>query len=219
MIRPLLLSFSILLLVTGCGATAAKTPVSPQLQTAIATSDPLAIADALEALIDEGKATEHDRQVAYETLRDAQMPTAQYAFARAMVTGRLAQVKGLAGAMLAREMESWAETARKLDSAFRDGGATRMLGTLYVLAPSSVLAHGDSEKGLEMLEKNRKDYPNAIENHLRYAEALIALNDAGSATEALCKCRAEKAKLRKDDQALLDKLFQDAGSPTCPAAP
>ena len=61
--------------------------------------------------------------------------------------------------------------------------------------------------------------PDVIENHLRYAEALIALGDPTPATEALCKCIGQKATLRKDDQHLLEKLVQDAGSPACPPAP
>src|SRR5262249_52000955 len=105
----------------------------------------------------------------------------------------------------------------ELDPAFRSGAATRALGTLYVLAPATLLAHGDSEKGLELLAKVKTQYPDVIENHLRYAEGLIALGDPGPATEALCLCRTKKASLRKDEQTLLEKLFQDAGSPTCPA--
>jgi len=134
-----------------------------------------------------------------------------------MTTGRLVQTKGLAAALLIREMEAWATKSRELDPEFRGGAATRMLGTLYVLAPASLLTHGDSEKGLEILEKLRNEHPESLENHLRYAEALIALGDPGPATTALCKCLAEKARLHKDDQVLLDKLVRDAGAPACPA--
>ncbi len=216
MIRRLLLSLPLIVLLSGCCAPPPKTPVPAPLQTAIATHDALAIADALEALIGEGQDSERDRQLAYDRVHEKEEPTAEYAYARAMVTGRLVQTKGLTAALLVREMETWAEKSRELDPAFRDGAAARMLGSLYVLAPSSLLAHGDSEKGLEILEKVRKEHPGALENDLRYAEALIALGDAGPATEPLCKCLAEKAKLRKDDQRLLEKLFQDAGSPACP---
>ena len=219
MILRLLLPLPLLVLLLGCGPPPPKTPVPAPHQSAIEARDALAIADAHEALIAEGQDSAEERRLAYDRVREKEEPTAVYAYARAMVTGRLIEKKGLTAALLVGEMEAWAEKSRALDPAFRGGAAARMLGSLYVLAPSSLLAHGDSEKGLEILEKARKEHPGTLENHLRYAEALIALGDAGPATEPLCKCRAEKAKLREDDKRLLDKLFQDAGSPACPSAP
>ena len=106
----------------------------------------------------------------------------------------------------------------KLDPTFRDRAATRMLGTLYVLAPAALLAHGDSEKGLELLEGLVAERPDVLENHLRVAEAYIALGDNGPAVPHLCACLAKKATLRKDDQALLQKLVRDGGLGECPAA-
>jgi hypothetical protein len=193
------------------------TPIPSAFQAAIDKRDALAIADALEALIAEGKDTPQERQLAYDRIREKEEPGAEYAFARATVAGRLVQSRGLTAALLVREMETYALRSRELDPAFRNGAATRALGTLYVLAPATLLANGDSEKGLALLERLAKDYPGALENHLRYAEALIALGDSGPATEPLCRCLAKKASLRKDEQTLLDKLFQDAGSPSCPA--
>ena len=221
MIRPVLRSLPLLALlsVSACGPSAPPPAVPSPLQAAIDQRDALAISDALEGLIADGVDTDRDRQLAYDEVRRKEEPTAPYALARALVTGRLVQTKGLTAALLVREMEEWAERSQKLDPAFRGGAAARTLGTLYVLAPSSLLAHGDSEKGLEILEKVRAEHPEALENHLRYAEALVALGDPGPATEPLCKCLAEKAKLRKDDQRLLEKLVQDAGSPACPSAP
>lgn len=205
-----------LVLLTGCPPAVAVATPAP-LQLAFDKGNALEIADTLETLIGDGKDTEQDRQTAYDMVRQKELPTAEYAYARAMVTGRLAQKKGLTAAFLLREMEEWTKKSIALDAAFRDGAATRMLGTLYVLAPASLLSGGDSEKGLEILEALVKKHPNAVENHLRYAEAQIALGDPGPAAESLCHCLAHKASLRKDDQSLLQKLFQDAGSPTCPA--
>lgn len=202
---------------SGCPPPAGPTP--PALQDALDKNDALAIADTLEAAIGDGKDSKHDRQLAYDQVKSKEEPTASYAYARAVVTGRLVQAKGLTAAFLVREVEDWAQKSIAIDPKFRDGAATRLLGTLYVLAPASLLKGGDSEKGLEMLEKLVKEYPDAPENHLRHAEALIALGDPAPATEPLCKALAKKASLRKDDQALLQKLFQDAGSPTCPPAP
>jgi hypothetical protein len=205
-----------ILFLSGCCAPPAP-PLSPKLQSAFESHEALAIADALEVLIAESKDTPHDRQLAYEHVREKEEPTAAYAFARAAVTGRLVQSKGLTAALLVREMEAFALKSRELDPSFRNEAATRMLGTLYVLAPATLLANGDSEKGLDLLQGLVKRHPEVVENHLRYAEALIALGDPEPATSSLCRCRAQKATLRRDDQALVEKLFQDAGSPECPA--
>ena len=46
-----------------------------------------------------------------------------------------------------RDVERSARRSRELDPGFRDSAATRLLGTLYVIAPASLLKHGDSEAG------------------------------------------------------------------------
>ena len=112
-------------------------------------------------------------------------------------------------------MERWALRSRTLDPDFRDGAATRLLGTLYVAAPASFLEHGDSEQGIEMLEQLVQEHPDAVENHLRLAEAYIALSDPEPAAPHLCVCLAQRAALRRDDQQLLDQLVATAGTPDC----
>ncbi|MEZ4298361.1 MAG: hypothetical protein R3B70_25645 [Polyangiaceae bacterium] len=213
-----LLAGLLLAALPGCPHTPPVPPDVP-LQQAVDKGDALAIADALETLIGEGKDTGDDRQLAYDRVKQLEQPTAAYAFARGMVTGRLVQSKGLTAALLIREMEDWTKKSIALDPQFRDGAATRMLGTLYVLAPGSLLQGGDSEKGLELLEKLTHDHPDIPENHLRLAEAYLALGDPDPATAPLCRAVAEKARLVRDDQKLLEKLFRDAGEPTCPAPP
>ncbi|MRG97044.1 tetratricopeptide repeat protein [Polyangium spumosum] len=217
--------WSSLLLVAALGAlpacwssvTGAQGPaVSASLKTAIATKDALAIADALEELIAAGKDTPEDRQLAYAEVRAIPIDTPAYTYARAVVTGRLVQLKGLLGADMVGEVEHYASRSRELDPDFRRGAATRMLGTLYVVAPAALLRKGDSETGLELLEGLVEKDPDVIENHLRVAEAYIALGDAEPAKPHLCRCSAERGKLRRDDQALLAQLLKDAGNPTCP---
>lgn len=201
----------------GCGVTTAG-PLHATLETVAKGHDAAALADALEALIAEGKDTTRDREFAYDAaVRAPEEPTAAYAFARGAIVGRLVQARGMLGAGMVRDVERWAQKSRRLDPAFRDGAATRMLGTLYVLAPSAWLDHGDSEQGLELLEGLVKAYPKAPENALRLAEAYLALGDPAPATPHLCRCLAAKAALRRDDQSLLDHLLQDAGRPTCPS--
>ena len=192
--------------------------VSPALEAALKCRDSLAVADALEALIAEGKDSPTDREVAYDAVTRAEEDTAAYAFARATVTGRLVQQRGLLGAGLIGDIESWALRSRELDPAFRDGAATRLLGTLWVLAPAPFLRHGDSERGLALLASLVRDHPGQLENHLRLAEAYIALNDPVPAAPQLCLCLAGKATLRHDEQRLLDALVAVAGTPDCAAS-
>lgn len=173
--------------------------------------DALALADGLQRLIDEQQVTDDDREAAYHAIQQWEDRSAGYAFARAALAGRLAQIRGLSAIGLVAEAERWARLSRQQDVEFRDGAATRMLGTLYVLAPGALLEHGDSETGLELLEELLEKRPEQLENHLRVAEAYIALGDPDPAFESLCRCRAEHAKLGKDDQRLLAKLVDDAG--------
>ena len=192
-------------------------PVSPELKAAAQQSDALAISDALEALIAAGKDMPSDREFAYEAVRAHEQDTAAYALARAAVTGRLVQQRGLLGANLIGDMERWGMRSRELDPGFRDGAATRLLGTLYVIAPSSFLKHGDSEQGLALLEQLESEHPEVLENHLRLAEAYIALGDPSPAEPHLCTCLANRSALRRDDQALLDQLVGVTGAPECVA--
>lgn len=185
--------------------------------TAAELNGTLAISDALEQLIDEGKDTTSDRAYAWEAARRIRPDhTAADAFARAAIAGRLVQARGLAVAGLVAVVERFARRSLELDPKFRDGAATRMLGTLYVLAPGPLLEEGDSEDGLALLEGLAAARPQIPENHLRLAEALLALGERGQALMPLCRALAARASLRPDDQRLLDKLKQDAGQVACP---
>jgi hypothetical protein len=190
--------------------------VHPELSAAGDRQDDLALSDALEALIGARKDTPADRQYAYETIRRHEVDTAPALFARALVTGRLVQQKGLLAANLIPEIERSALRSRDLDPGFRNGAAARLLGTLYVMAPAVLLQHGDSETGIELLEDLVQTHPEDLENHLRLAEAYIALNDVAPAGPHLCRCVANKAALGPDDQALLRQLLDGAGLPPCP---
>lgn len=181
--------------------------------------DPLALFDALEALIAAGRDTPADREYAYAIVQNVQEDTAAAMFARAAVTGRLVQQKGLLAANLIADIERCARRSRELDPSFRDGAATRLLGTLYVIAPAALLAHGDSEQGLVLLEELLREHPEVLENHLRLAEAYITLNDPTPAYPHLCRCLRQKGALRGDEQILLTALIADVGTLPCPATP
>lgn len=203
-----------LLLAPGC-ATLQRGSVSPELAAAAERRDALDIADALESLIERDEDSQADREFAYEAIRTTEENTAAYAFARASVTGRLVQSRGLRGANQVGEVEEWALRSQTLDPDFRDGAATRLLGTLYVIAPATFLEQGDSELGLEMLEQLAQKHPDVPENQLRLAEAYIALGDLEPAGPHLCASLAQRSALRRDDQQLLDQLVATAGTPDC----
>jgi hypothetical protein len=210
---PLLLVAAFLCLNTGCASR--RGAVHPKLVVAADNQDALALSDALEALIAAGQDTPADREYAYDIVRKHHEDTAASMFAQAAVTGRLVQQKGLRAAGLVPEIERCARRSREIDPDFRDGAATRLLGTLYVMAPAVLLQHGDSEVGVDLLEGLVQAHPDVLENHLRLAEAYIALGDPAPAGPHLCRCLAHKATLRPDDQRLLQQLIDGAGLPPC----
>jgi hypothetical protein len=174
------------------------------------------VADALEALIAANKATKPDRRYAYERVRARPVVTAEDALARAMVAGRLAQVSGLGAPGLVAEVEQYARSSAERDPALRAGAAQRMLGTLYVMAPASLLKHGDSEVGLELLQDVVRRFPDHARNHLRLAEGYIALGDTNPARAHLCYCAAHRSALRPDENELLSELLEQAQIVSCP---
>lgn len=199
-----------------CGGVPAL--LNGQLTVVAQQHDTIALSDALEQLIAAGKDTATDRAFAYQEARKGpEESSAAYAFARAAITGRYVQTHGLAGLRHIAEVETWARRSRELDPGYRGGAATRMLGTLYVLVPATMLAHGDSEEGLSLLEGLVKLHPEVPENHLRLAEALVALGDPAPAAPHLCFCLAARASLRPDEQGLLDRVVKDAEMPPCPS--
>jgi hypothetical protein len=201
----------------GLSACAVLRPPGYQdFQVALKQGDALALYDKLEALIAEDDDTRADRKAAYRAIRDRNEDTAAFHFAWAAIAGRVVQYKGLLAANVVKDIEKHALRSIELDPRFRNGAAKRLLGTMYVIAPSSFLEHGNSELGLEMLEELVAEYPNDYENHLRLAEAYVALNDPAPAHPHLCASMNSKDSMRKDDEKLLESLIADAGRIDCP---
>jgi hypothetical protein len=186
-----------------------------EFRLAIDSGDALRIYDTLEALIAEGDDTRNDRKNAFAAVRNRNEDTAAFQFAWAAIAGRLVQQRGLLAANLVKDIERHARRSVELDPKFRDGAATRLLGTMYVVAPSSFVEHGNSELGLEMLLELVEKYPNDPENHLRAAEAYIALNDPLPAAPHICACLPVRETMRRDYQKLLENLIADAGKVQC----
>lgn len=211
-----------LTLALGCPPVA-ETPLRPEL--ASAATSPLSLSDALEKLIAEGKDTEEDRQAAYDLVVKLTVTTAGDAFARAAIAGRLAERKGALALLgsdsptaLVSEAEHWALKSVRADPTFRRQAATRLLGSLYALAPANLLEGGDSEDGLAILEKLVKQDPDLTENHLRLAEAYIALSDKDAARAPLCHTISKTAELRADELTLVESLKKEFDDLDCKPA-
>jgi hypothetical protein len=204
-------------LLAGLAACAVlRPPGYKEFEVAVKQGKAIDIYDRLEALIANDDDTRTDRKNAFKAIREKNEDTAEFQFAWAGIAGRYVQQKGLLGANLVKDIERHALRSRDLDPSFRNGAATRLLGTMYVVAPSSLVEHGNSELGLEMLSELVAEYPHDAENHLRLAEAYIALNDPEPARPHICECVVVKDTMRKDDQNLLVNLIADAGRVECP---
>lgn len=193
-----------------CGPSGGRTDT--QVPAANASRDAFAIYEALEAQLEAGTATEADRVDAYQRAQAvADDQSAAYAFARAALAGRVAELRGAKAGKLVTEAEDWARKSIARDPEFRDRGATQLLGSLYVMAPGRLVEHGDSETGLEMLETLVEAKPDSAPYRLRLAQAYAHLGDDDAAKPHLCACLPGRATLRKDEQRLLDQLLEDAG--------
>ncbi|HEY8380326.1 MAG TPA: hypothetical protein VIK91_27760 [Nannocystis sp.] len=194
---------------------------NPNFAAAVEARDPIAVYEALERLIDAQKDTRADREDAYAVITSWEDDSPEYLFARAAIAGRLAENRGLQAGALVTEAEEYARRAREKDPDFREGSATRMLGTLYVMAPARLLKHGDSEAGLELLEEEVQAHPDRPVSRLRLAEAYVAFSDADSAREHLCAAKAAEASLSAGDRRLLERLIEEVGGAEalgCPPA-
>jgi len=200
----------------GCGSSSAAVGEPVHASLTRPAMPPLAVADALEALIAEGADHAADRRHAYERTKGTGGTSAEDALGRAMVAGRLAQISGLGAPSLLSEIERDARRSAELDPSFRSGAAQRLLGTLYVMAPAAMLAHGDSEAGLELLKGVVERFPGHAPNRLRLAEGYIALGDPAPALPHLCYCASRRAALRRDEQKLLAELIVQVGARDCP---
>ena len=157
-----------------------------------------------------------DREAALARIEQHPADTAAYHYARAAVTGRYLEQHRLSAIHRVKDVEWHARRSRELDPDFRGGAATRLLGTVYVLAPASVLEHGDSETGLELLEELVEKHPEVPENHLRLAEAYVALGDPAAARPYICRWVGKQVQLSVDEQFLLNQLLRDATVERCP---
>jgi ABC-type Fe3+-hydroxamate transport system substrate-binding protein len=191
------------------GACKPEGSVDPSITQAPA--DAVAVHAALEQRIAAGGGSEAERVSALDQARAAPDDgSAAYAYARAAVAGRMAEERGLQALDLLDEIRDWSSKSIERDAGFQGMAATRMLGTLHVLAGRHFKG-GDSEHGLELLEQVLEAHPDAVVNHLRVAEAYVALGDPEPAFERLCVAQAGREQLTAEEQRLLDALVEDVG--------
>lgn len=198
--------------IVGCPKPPTSADVAPTIATAADHADATTIYEELETLISTGTDSEDDRQYALDRVRHLEDDgSAAYAFARAAVLGRVAELRGVKAGKLVTEAERFARLSIARDPEYSGRAATRMLGSLYVMAPPRLVEHGDSEEGLELLEGLAKERPEDVINHLRLAEAFVHLGDPDPGLPALCAALAGRTQLRPDQSALLDRLVADVG--------
>jgi len=80
-------------------------------------------------------------------------------------------------------LESEMKQALALSPDIDDGGPMRLLGALYLKAPSWPNGIGDLDKALELLEKAVNKHPGHPLNHLFYAQALWTEGDEAVLTQ------------------------------------
>src|SRR4030095_17200161 len=76
-------------LAAGCSVKPAQAPTNKEITHAAQQGDPLALSDALEALIDQGRATPADRAYAFQVVSTQPADTEPNAYVRAPLNGRL----------------------------------------------------------------------------------------------------------------------------------
>lgn len=208
MLRCAVRSFLILVLCVACTPPPSAAVTAPGAPPA----DPVAVYDELESAIAASGDSEQQRVDALARVEGAPDDgSAAYAFVRGALNGRVAELRGANAGKLVTEAEAWARKSLERDPGYRDGAATQMLGSLYVMAPARLLEHGDSEKGLEMLEALVQAKPEQPRYRLRLAQAYLHLGDDDAARPHLCTSLAGRQSLRADEQKLLDGLVDGAG--------
>ncbi len=225
-VNRLISAFACLMLVAGCKTSPVDTtPPKPPGETGGVESSgegdaapkvsggeqALEIYRALEAKIDAGEDSKADRKDAYNKVVELDDGSNDYAFARAALAGRLAQARGVKAGKLVTEAESYARRVLEAEPDYGEGAVVRMLGSLYVNAPARLVKHGDSETGLEMLEKEVSGHPDRVESRLRLAEAYVALGDPEPSFPHLCACIQNRTSFGGDNQRLLGRLVDEVG--------
>jgi tetratricopeptide (TPR) repeat protein len=109
------------------------------------------------------------------------------AYYHALNLGLIIKIKGILALGKLPELVKALELARK-NPGIDSGGSLRVLGMLYLKAPSWPQGIGDLDKSIEILEESVSKYPAHPQNQMFYAEAMIESESYDKALAA-----AEKA--------------------------
>ncbi|MEK7484644.1 MAG: hypothetical protein AABZ60_09980 [Planctomycetota bacterium] len=108
---------------------------------------------------------------AKKSLAEATDAQAHYYFA--LFTGIIADETFAPDPKIVLEIVSHAEQSSKLDPTFDYAGSYRLLGAIYLNAPSFPRSIGDKEKAVDYLKKSVREHPEYQENQLLLGEALF----------------------------------------------
>jgi hypothetical protein len=123
-------------------------------------------------------------------IAQANLPTgdAEAAYLHALNLGLFVRARGMMAVGRLSELVARLKMAGGQPSQDQ-GGPLRVLGLLYVKAPSWPVGPGDLEAALELLRRAVRDYPDHPLNHLYLAYALVDAGERGQARDELLLAR------------------------------
>ena len=120
----------------------------------------------------------------------------------AYLVGKQAQFSPLNGLDLVHVLEQEALLALSLSPEVDSAGPDRMLGELYLKAPSAPFSLGSIDKSLKYFEEAVKIAPDFYLNHLGYGAALLEDDERSKACaqyDTALKCKSFNKESLKDD--------------------
>lgn len=120
-------------------------------------------------------------------------PAAHYLLA--MNEGQILQLYPLNASKSLSVVETQLKAAVEESPGLDMGGPLRVLGMLYVKAPAWPLGPGDTEAGLELLQRAAKDYPEHPLNHAFLAQAVFKEEGPSARTKVAALVKAARKAL------------------------
>ena len=116
----------------------------------------------------------------------------------ALCMGSRARARNLEGLELLPEMVEAGQAARRINPRIMQGGPDRLLGGIYLRAPAWPTSVGDLDEALAHLTTAIELAPDWPENHLLFAEALIADDRGDEAREVFMRAEVlmKRAEVR-----------------------